>query len=432
MNATTFEPATAGFSGGPQPRLLGLGNLVRKDLADWLHSKRPWVVGVVTTSVFALAAANSRITEWAIRSLPADPGEGPAKVLSVLPMDNLLFAIATGFMILATIFATMSIFLAERDSETLAWTISKPVSRTSVLVSKWLTSTVVLWLAAVVIPLAATTALVTALYGLPDPAVIIALGISLILVPAFFVAVALTTATFVPSQAAVGAIGLTVFVLTAANARITEWAAASFPADPADGPAKVMSVLPLDNLLIALGTQFIVLAAIFATMSLLVAERDSGTLAWTISKPVSRTSVLVSKWLTSTLILWVAAVLVPLSLTTAVVAILYGAPNLAAVAELGVLLIAVPAFFVAVALVAATFVPSQAAVGAIGLAVLAVPPILGGIIPAAAPFFPTSIFDWAVAVSTGGPASPATPIAWFVGMAALLLVARRRLNAMDL
>ena len=62
-------------------------------------------------------------------------------------------------------------------------------------------------------------------------------------------------------------------------------------------------------------------------MSLLVAERDSGTLAWTISKPVSRTSVLVSKWLTSTLILWVAAVVIPLGLTTAVVTVLYGAPT---------------------------------------------------------------------------------------------------------
>ncbi len=60
-----------------------------------------------------------------------------------------------------------------------------------------------------------------------------------------------------------------------------------------------------------IGTQFFVVAAIFASMSLLLGERDSGTLAWTISKPVSRTSVLVSKWLTSTLLLWLATVVVP-------------------------------------------------------------------------------------------------------------------------
>jgi ABC-2 type transport system permease protein len=223
-----------------------------------------------------------------------------------------------------------------------------------------------------------------------------------------------------------------VFVLAAANARITEWAARSFPADPGDGPAKVLSVLPLDNILFAIGTQFIVLAAIFATMSLLIAERDSGTLAWTISKPVSRTSVLVSKWLTSTLILWVAAVVVPLTFTTAIVTVLYGLPDLAIVIALGLTLITVPAFFVAVALTAATLVPSQAAVGAIGVAVFVAPQIVGGVLPALTPFFPGSIFDWSVEISTGGPASLVTPVAWLVGLTFLFVLARQRLTAMDL
>jgi ABC-2 type transport system permease protein len=223
-----------------------------------------------------------------------------------------------------------------------------------------------------------------------------------------------------------------VFALAAANARITEWAARSFPAESGDAPAKVLSVQPLDNVLFAIATQFIVLAVIFATMSLLLAERDSGTLAWTISKPVSRTSVLVSKWLTSTFSLWVAAVVIPLSLTTALVTILYGLPDLAIVVALGVTLITVPAFFVAVALTAATFVPSQAAVGAIGVAVFVAPQIVGGVVPAITPFFPGSIFDWAVAASTGGSASLATPVAWLVGLTVLFVVARQRLNAMDL
>ena len=223
-----------------------------------------------------------------------------------------------------------------------------------------------------------------------------------------------------------------VFALAAANARITEWAVRSFPPEPGDGPAKVLSVEPLDNLLFTIGTQFIVLAVIFATMSLLVAERDSGTLAWTISKPVSRTSVLVSKWLTSTLTLWLAAIVIPLVLTTALVTVLYGLPDLAVVIALGLTLITVPAFFVAVAIAAATFVPSQAAVGAISAAVFVAPQIVGGIVPTLAPFFPGSIFDWAVATATGGPPSVVTPVAWLVGLAVLFVLARTRLNAMDL
>jgi hypothetical protein len=54
------------------------------------------------------------------------------------------------------------------------------------------------------------------------------------------------------------------------------------------------------------------------------------------------------------------------------------------------------------------------------------------VVPALTPFFPGSIFDWAVAVSTGAPASLVTPVAWLVGLGDLFVLARRRLNAIDL
>jgi ABC-type transport system involved in multi-copper enzyme maturation permease subunit len=228
------------------------------------------------------------------------------------------------------------------------------------------------------------------------------------------------------------AVVTTVFAFAAANGWISDWAARSLPAEPGDGPAKAVSLLPLDNVLFAIGTQFIALAVIFATMSLLIAERDSGTLAWTVSKPVSRTSVLVSKWLTATLALWIAAVVVPLAVTTVLATVLYGVPDLFTVALLGVTLITVPALFVAVALTAATLVPSQAAVGAIGMAVFAAPLVIAGIVPGLAPFFPGSIFEWAVGFSVGGPVSLVTPVAWIVGLGALFALARARLAAMDL
>ena len=60
------------------------------------------------------------------------------------------------------------------------------------------------------------------------------------------------------------------------------------------------------------------------------------------------------------------------------------------------------------------------------------PQIIGGIVPALTPFFPTSIFEWAVEASTGAPASLVTPVAWIIGLAVLFLVARHRLNAMEL
>jgi len=223
-----------------------------------------------------------------------------------------------------------------------------------------------------------------------------------------------------------------VVVLGAANVAINQWVLRNFPAEAGDGPAAIMSVLPIDNLLAGIATQFGVLAVIFATMSLLIAERDSGTLAWTISKPVSRTSVLVSKWLTATLVLWVAAFVIPIAITAGLVTVLYGAPDLPVVVSLGLAVITVPAIFVGITLVASTFVSNQAAVGAIGLLLFILPSIAGGIVPATTPFFPTSIFGWAVEVSTGGSISFVTPAAWAIGMAVLFVLGRRRLADMDL
>src|SRR4051794_14324688 len=213
MNAVTLDPTTSTQATLDQPRLLGLRNLVRKDLSEWAHGKRAWIVMAVVTTVFAFAAANGWISDWAARSLPAEPGDGPAKAVSLLPLDNVLFAIGTQFIALAVIFATMSLLIAERDSGTLAWTVSKPVSRTSVLVSKWLTATVIVWVTAVVIPLALTTVVVSVLYGAPDLGVVAGLAVSLITVPALFIGIALTASTFVPNQAAVAAIGLTVLAV---------------------------------------------------------------------------------------------------------------------------------------------------------------------------------------------------------------------------
>ena len=230
----------------------------------------------------------------------------------------------------------------------------------------------------------------------------------------------------------VAAATTTVIVLGAANAAINQWVLSSFPAEAGDGPAKILSAVPIDNLLAGIGTQISVLAVIFATMSLLLAERDSGTLAWTISKPVSRTSVLVSKWLTATIVLWVAAFVTPLAITTGLVTILYGAPDMAVVVAIALATVTVPAIFVGITLVASTFVSNQAAVGAIGLFFFILPSIAGGLVPAVAPFFPTSIFGWAIEVSTGGPLSLVTPAAWTIGMAFLFVLGRRRLAGMDL
>jgi len=221
-----------------------------------------------------------------------------------------------------------------------------------------------------------------------------------------------------------------ILLLTAANGRLAEWA--SRVASEHGAAVALPSLVPLDNLLMAVGTQAVVFAAIGATMSVLVAERERGTLAWTASKPVSRTSILVSKWISWTFMLWLTAVVVPLVATTALVTVLYGAPDAGTVLVLGCGLAAVPALFVAISLAASTVVSSTAAVASIGVAALVASTMLGGLVPAIVPVLPTSIFSWVVVVATGGPLSLVTPIAWSLGVTLLLALGRYRLERMEL
>jgi ABC-2 type transport system permease protein len=227
-------------------------------------------------------------------------------------------------------------------------------------------------------------------------------------------------------------VSVLIYTLTAANAWINDWLRASFPAGPGEVPPDPLPMTPMANLMAPVATQFFVLAAIFASISLIISERESGTLAWTISKPVSRTSVLLSKWVSATGLVWLAAVVVPLVATVAVVLALYGQPDLGIVAVVGVGLVAVVALYVAITLTAATFIASQAGVAAIGLVVFVVPGIIAGLAPALAPYLPTAIDTWVYAAAMGMTGSIVTPIAWAVALVALLAIARARFAAMEL
>lgn len=212
--------------------------------------------------------------------------------------------------------------------------------------------------------------------------------------------------------------------LTALNA----WLQANLPAE-AGAPIDVETD-PLLILMGAVSSQIFVVAAVFAVMNLLVSERESGTLAWTASKPVSRGSIWIAKFSVATVILWLVAGIVPIAATVGLVWLLYGpvpaVPLVAMAAGAGLAI----AFYVAVTLAASTFVASQAAVAAIGLGAMFLPQLLGLVIPAA--FLPTSILQWTVLVGVGEPAGVVTPISWAIAMAILVLVSLRRMERLEL
>jgi ABC-2 type transport system permease protein len=190
------------------------------------------------------------------------------------------------------------------------------------------------------------------------------------------------------------------------------------------GPA--LSMDPTTNVLLGWkGGQTVAVIAILATMALVSAERDRGTLAWNLTNPVSLASVLAAKFVAAVLVVGTAAVIVPLAVSVAVAAIAYGAlPNLSTVALFGGLFLTLPVFYVGLTVALGTFVKATAGVAGIAFLVMFVPAIFGGLLPIVTEISPTSIGTWALATATGTPASSLTLAGWLVSMVVLVIGAK--------
>ena len=220
-------------------------------------------------------------------------------------------------------------------------------------------------------------------------------------------------------------------ILSSANSWIVNLIIESLPAD-ADPPDAPASMAALDNLLAGLGTQIFVFAAIFAVASLLVRERESGTLAWVASKPVSRRSIWLSKWISASAILVLVAVVVPTALDAAAVTVLYGVPDPAPVVVIVLGAAAAVTFYAALGLAVSTFLPGQVPVVATGFLVFAVVPMLAGVVSAVMPFLPTSIFEWSIGLAMGADVGWVTPVAWLGWTAGLVALGTARIQRIEL
>jgi ABC-type transport system involved in multi-copper enzyme maturation permease subunit len=207
MTALTHTGARlAPFAAG---RFTGIRALARKDITEWLRGRRAWIVAVTVSAFMVLTAANG----WINKTLAATLPDGTPVQFSMAPDDNLLLAVGAQVFILATLFAVASLFVGERATGTLAWVASKPVGREAIWASKLLSSSVMLGITAAIAPLAATVAIVTALYGVPSVALIAGLAAGMVATVVFFAAVGLAAGTLLPSQPAVAAVGFGVLFL---------------------------------------------------------------------------------------------------------------------------------------------------------------------------------------------------------------------------
>jgi ABC-2 type transport system permease protein len=193
----------------------------------------------------------------------------------------------------------------------------------------------------------------------------------------------------------------------------------------AANPEMVLSRDPTTNVLAALAGQTAAVIAILATMTLISTERDRGTLAWSLSNPVSPTAILAAKTLVATLILAVTTVVLPLAVSYGISSAVYGTPDLGMVVRFGALYLSVPIFYVVLTVAFGTAIRSTAGVAGAALAVMLIVPGIGQLVPLVNELAPTSMANWSLAAVTGQAASLITPNAWLASVVAIALVGIR-------
>jgi ABC-type transport system involved in multi-copper enzyme maturation permease subunit len=179
---------------------------------------------------------------------------------------------------------------------------------------------------------------------------------------------------------------------------------------------------PTANVLIGWrGSQTFAVIAVLATMALISAERDRGTLAWSLSNPVSPSSFIAAKFSAAVLVVGTATVIVPLAISAGVATVAYGSiPNLGTVALFGLLFLTLPIFYTALTIALGTFVKATAGVAGIAFLVIFLPSIFGALLPIVNEASPTSIGMWAWGTATGAAASTLTLASWAVSVAVLM------------
>lgn len=174
-------------------RFIGLRNAIRKDLREWLATPRG-VGTMLGTTTFTLM---STLGPWL--------GRMQGRRDSSLPLDSTGSFVAAGWLTLLPLvaaFATLAIITVERDRGTLAWSLSKPLTRDAFLVSKMATAVGMWVLLGITIPMVPALVAATIAYGsVPDLSVVALTFLGAVALSAFYIALQVTASVFAWSQA---------------------------------------------------------------------------------------------------------------------------------------------------------------------------------------------------------------------------------------
>jgi ABC-2 type transport system permease protein len=177
-------------------------------------------------------------------------------------------------------------------------------------------------------------------------------------------------------------------------------------------------------------SQIVFLLGILVSMGAIVAERERGTAAMVLSKPVPRGTFLLTKY-AGLLIVAGSAMARGAIGAYYYTLVLFSAPPLGAYLGLNALLFLYLALLMAITLLASTVLKSQAAAGAVGFAAFVVLSLFGAL-PGAGEYLPPALLTWAGHLALGDTAYSAwgALIVTLAGIAACLgaawLVFRRQ------
>jgi ABC-2 type transport system permease protein len=168
-------------------------------------------------------------------------------------------------------------------------------------------------------------------------------------------------------------------------------------------------------------SQFGVLLAVLLAMGAVAREKDRGTAAMILSKPVSRADFLLGKFVALTLVFGLCLTLAGLACYYYTIVLFKGTGE-ARFVEMNLLLGLFIEFYLAVTLLGSTITRSQVVAGGLGLGAVFAVAILGGL-PRIGDYMPTELLGWARALMAGTGESAWGAVAVSLGGIVVCLVA---------
>jgi ABC-2 type transport system permease protein len=184
--------------------LLGFVPFFRKEIQEWKRKKRAIAVLILVPLAFSIGTV--LLGKMLGQGSPNVPSQA-APSADDLIFAGTVFSTTQLWVYAVTILLSIGLIPKEQDAGTLAWNLTKPLSRPAFLLAKWLVNTVSIWLIAVVV--ADSIALFIAVIELefvPFPILTVLLTNVLALLPiGFWVLFCLLFGFLLKDQAAIGA-----------------------------------------------------------------------------------------------------------------------------------------------------------------------------------------------------------------------------------